>query len=104
MRSGPNCSDPSRIATTRCRCFPAGTSGQAAGRQAQSRDALVSDIKKQLQSEMGLLPVELLRSRRQSFVELYAYDNLGKTNYGTAGYLGQRLLHHREARRHRAAR
>ncbi len=69
--------------------FPAGTSGQAAGRQAQSRDALVSDIKKQLQSEMGLLPVELLRSRRQSFVELYAYDNLGKTNYGTAGYLGQ---------------
>jgi hypothetical protein len=56
--------------------------------QAESRDELVSDIKKQLQSEMGLLPVELLRSRRQSFVELYAYDNLGKTNYGTAGYLG----------------
>ena len=68
--------------------IPAGTSGQAAGLQTESRDALVSDIKKQLQSEMGLLPVELLRSRRQSFVELYAYDNLGKTNYGTAGYLG----------------
>jgi hypothetical protein len=68
--------------------YAAGTSGQAAGLQAQNRDALVSDIKKQLQSEMGLLPVELLRSRRQSFVELYAYDNLGKTNYGTAGYLG----------------
>jgi hypothetical protein len=69
--------------------MPAGTSGEAAGLQAQSRDALVSDIKKQLQTEMGLLPVELLRSRRQSFVELYAYDNLGKTNYGTAGYLGR---------------
>jgi Trypsin-like peptidase domain len=68
--------------------IPAGTSGQAAGLQAESRDELVSDIKRQLQSEMGLLPVELLRSRRQSFVELYAYDNLGKTNYGTAGYLG----------------
>jgi hypothetical protein len=30
----------------------------------------------------------LLRERRSSFVELYAYDNQGKTNYGTAGYLG----------------
>ena len=37
---------------------------------------------------MGLLPVQLLRDRRASFVELYSYDNLGKTNYGTAGYLG----------------
>jgi len=68
---------------------PAGTSGQVTGFPAESRDALVCDIKKQLQSEMGLLPVELLRSRRQSFVELYAYDNLGKANYGTAGYLGR---------------
>src|SRR5688572_23550715 len=49
--------------------IPAATSGQVPGFQAESRDALVSDIKKQLQSEMGLLPVELLRSRRQSFVE-----------------------------------
>src|SRR5207245_2681205 len=30
----------------------------------------------------------LLRNRRASFVELYSTDNLGKTNYGTAGYLG----------------
>jgi hypothetical protein len=37
---------------------------------------------------MGLLPVQMLRDRRSSFVELYSYDNLGKTNYGTAGYLG----------------
>jgi hypothetical protein len=38
---------------------------------------------------MGLLPVQLLRDRRSSFVELYTTDNLGKTSYGTAGYLGE---------------
>jgi len=54
----------------------------------QSRAALVDDIKKQLRSEMGLLPVSLLRERRQSFVELYSYDTTGASNYGTAGYLG----------------
>ena len=53
-----------------------------------ARAQMVSEIKRQLQSEMGLLPVQLLRERRASFVELYAYDSLGKTNYGTAGYLG----------------
>jgi hypothetical protein len=37
---------------------------------------------------MGLFPVQLLRDRKESFVELNAYDNFGKTNYGTAGYLG----------------
>jgi len=52
------------------------------------RDALIGEIVRQLQAEMGLLPVRLLRERRDSFVELYAYDNTGKTNYGTAGYLG----------------
>jgi hypothetical protein len=49
---------------------------------------LVEEIKRQLQSEMGLLPVRLLRERRQSFVELNAWDNFGKSSYGTAGYLG----------------
>jgi hypothetical protein len=49
---------------------------------------LVEEIKRQLQSEMGLLPVRLLRERRQSFVELNAWDNYGKSRYGTAGYLG----------------
>jgi hypothetical protein len=69
-----------------------GTHGQglpeivAAGGTPQS--ALVDEIKRQLQDEMGLFPVRLLRDRRESFVELNAYDNLGKTNYGTAGYLG----------------
>jgi S1-C subfamily serine protease len=37
---------------------------------------------------MGLFPVRLLRERRESFVELNAIDNFGKTSYGTAGYLG----------------
>lgn len=53
-----------------------------------SRARMVAEIKNQLESEMGLLPVQLLRDRRSSFVELYSYDNFGKTNYGTAGYLG----------------
>ena len=74
--------------------LPAGTSGEttrprAAGKVLQgTRAQMVAEIKEELQSEMGLLPVHLLRERRSSFVELYADDNLGKTNYGTAGYLG----------------
>ena len=72
--------------------FASGTKGQrlpevvAAGGAPQS--AFVDEIKRQLQSEMGLFPVRLLRDRKESFVELNAYDNFGKTNYGTAGYLG----------------
>jgi len=53
-----------------------------------TQNAMVDEIKRQLQSEMGLFPVRLLRDRKESFVELNAYDNFGKTNYGTAGYLG----------------
>ena len=73
---------------------PEGTTGERArpsvGRASMSpsRAEMVAEIKQELQSEMGLLPVHLLRERRSSFVELYADDNLGKTNYGTAGYLG----------------
>jgi S1-C subfamily serine protease len=52
------------------------------------QSALVDEIKRQLQSEMGLFPVRLLRERGESFVELNAYDNFGKTSYGTAGYIG----------------
>src|SRR4051794_24596198 len=69
----------------------AGTTGRVAAKSRAadaSRERMVSEIKEQLQTEMGLLPVHLLRDRRASFVELYSYDNLGKTNYGTAGYLG----------------
>ena len=74
----------------------AGTRGDVAlGREAAdampaagARERMVAEIKQQLQNEMGLLPVTLLRDRRASFVELYSADNFGKTNYGTAGYLG----------------
>jgi S1-C subfamily serine protease len=76
---------------------PAATGGHANPRSgspdvtpsAASRARMVADIKKELQQEMGLVPVTLLRDRRSSFVELYSYDNLGTTNYGTAGYLGK---------------
>lgn len=63
------------------------TSGTAAVPTA-NRDLLVEEIKEQLQNDLGLVPVRLLRDRRRSFVELYAYDNQGHSNYGTAGYLG----------------
>ncbi len=75
--------------------LPSGTKGQgrtdivaASGPGQSAHSAIVDEIKRQLQSEMGLFPVRLLRDRKESFVELNAYDNLGKTNYGTAGYLG----------------
>jgi Trypsin-like peptidase domain len=72
---------------------PAGTSGRLARPNdplsaPASRARVIAEIKDQLQTEMGLLPVHILRDRRSSFVELYSSDNLGKTNYGTAGYLG----------------
>jgi S1-C subfamily serine protease len=54
----------------------------------ESREAIVEDVKRQLQSEMGLFPLNLLRQRRDSFVELYSYDDRGASSYGTAGYLG----------------
>ena len=72
---------------TRGSTQPAGTAGHLTTADT-GRAQIVAEIKEELQSEMGLLPVQLLRDRRASFVELYSYDNLGKTNYGTAGYLG----------------
>jgi len=71
----------------------AGTSGTRAPAPAtsmddESRASLIADVKRQLQVEMGLLPLALLRERRESFAELYAYDNKGTSSYGTAGYLG----------------
>lgn len=72
---------------------PSGTSGRAADAKPvpmddHSRAALVADIKQQLRAEMGLVPVSMLRERRQSFVEMYSYDVTGASSYGTAGYLG----------------
>ena len=73
---------------------PTGTSGKSAvvapidPTPLESRAAIVEDVKRQLQSEMGLLPINMIRDRRQSFVELYSYDDRGSSSYGTAGYLG----------------
>lgn len=60
------------------RNVPTGTSGRE----------LVDEIKRELQSEMGLLPMRKLRDLRESFVELHAYGEFGEASYGTAGYLG----------------
>ena len=54
----------------------------------EKRAAIVADVKRQLQTEMGLLPLTMIRNRRHSFVELYSYDDRGASSYGTAGYLG----------------
>jgi len=54
----------------------------------ESQRALVEEVKRQLQTEMGLVPLRLLRERRGSFVELHTVDSLGRSGYGTAGYLG----------------
>jgi len=71
---------------------PSGTTGlrspEVVSASGNPQSALVDEIKRQIQSEMGLFPVRLLRERRESFVELNAVDNSGKTSYGTAGYLG----------------
>lgn len=72
-----------------------GTAGIETGLEEAGRDVaeeargrMIAEIKAQLQTEMGLLPVSLIRERRSSFVELYAYDEAGEKSYGTAGYLG----------------
>jgi hypothetical protein len=53
------------------------------------RAQMIAEITQQLEHEMGLVPVRLLRDRRLSFVEMYSYDNLGERSYGTAGYIGR---------------
>ena len=71
---------------------PTGTSGinpiTVAAPPDANRAEIVADVKRQLRSEMGLLPINLIRERRRSFVELYSYDDRGASSYGTAGYLG----------------
>ncbi|HEX6048834.1 MAG TPA: hypothetical protein VFZ21_06190, partial [Gemmatimonadaceae bacterium] len=67
-----------------------GTSGYVAPAMLNADvDAIVDDVKRQLSDEMGLFPLDLLRERRASFVELYSYDDRGSSSYGTAGYLGK---------------
>ncbi len=67
-----------------------------------SRASLIADVKRQLTDEMGLLPLTLLRERRESFVELYSYDDKRLEQLRHRRLSRQRLLHHRQARRHRA--
>ena len=55
---------------------------------AANRASIIADVKRELTVEMGLLPLTLLRERRNSFVELNAFDDKGRSSYGTAGYLG----------------
>ena len=79
--------------TRRGDVLPAGTRGDTWDAPSPvpneaTRANMVAEIKQELQNEMGLLPLQLLRDRRTSFVELYTADNGGKTSYGTAGYLG----------------
>jgi hypothetical protein len=80
------------VKTRESQAEPSATDGQrepeVVTASGSGQSALVDEIKRQLQSEMGLFPVQLLRDRKESFVELNAYDNFGKTSYGTAGYLG----------------
>jgi S1-C subfamily serine protease len=54
----------------------------------ESRASIIADVKRELTAEMGLLPLTLLRERRNSFVELNSFDDKGASSYGTAGYLG----------------
>ena len=54
----------------------------------ESRASIIADVKRELSAEMGLLPLTLLRDRRNSFVELNSFDDKGASSYGTAGYLG----------------
>jgi S1-C subfamily serine protease len=65
-----------------------GTAGRIDPVAPPNVDAIVDDVKRRLSDEMGLFPLDLLRERRQSFVELYSYDDRGSSSYGTAGYLG----------------
>jgi hypothetical protein len=66
--------------------------GQLDGMRSEERATgtagTLEEVKRQIQAEMGLFPVKLLRERRESFVELNTHDNRGRLNYGTAGYLG----------------
>jgi S1-C subfamily serine protease len=66
---------------------PRGTSGTSAKLSAGD-EWLVEAVADKLRSKIGIVPVEMIRERRGSFVELYATDHRGSRSYGTAGYLG----------------
>jgi hypothetical protein len=53
-----------------------------------AQNAMATEITHNLSTEMGLMPISMLRDRRKSFVEVNAYDEFGAMRYSTAGYLG----------------
>src|SRR3954465_11026842 len=70
--------------------LPTGTAGRRSATPTsmmddESRAEIIADVKRELSAEMGLLPLTLLRDRRNSFVELNSFDDRGSNNYGTAG-------------------
>jgi len=54
----------------------------------EAQRSLATEVTHNLTSQMGLMPISLLRDRRKSFVEVNAYDEFGSMRYSTAGYLG----------------
>ena len=89
----------------RANMVPAGTAGQGERREASvdetdsSRAKLMAEIKEELQNEMGLVPLRLLRERRSSFVEAVRGRQPRKNQLRYGRLRGQRLFRHREARR-----
>ncbi len=53
-----------------------------------AQNAMATEITHNLSTEMGLMPISMLRDRRKSFVEVNVYDEFGAMRYSTAGYLG----------------
>ena len=67
---------------------PAATIGRTS-RPKDDADGPTTGSRAKMMAEIKQEPSRnLLRDRRSSFVELYSTDSLGKTSYGTAGYLG----------------
>jgi S1-C subfamily serine protease len=54
----------------------------------EAQNSMATEIAHNLSTEMGLMPISMLRDRRKSFVEVNAYDEFGAMRYSTAGYLG----------------
>ena len=87
-RSGASWGRTQRAAGTSSRRAPRGQSGGREVGPGERARRWSPRSRRSCRARWGCCRCTLLRERRSSFVELYASDNLGKTNYGTAGYLG----------------
>ena len=75
------------------------TTGAAkSGRRRRRRASMVAEIKEQLQTEMGLLPVHLLRDRPIELRRALLLRQPGQDELRHGRIPGRRLLHHRQAR------